>query len=110
MPLTKIKRALRGVAASVLLLVLATVATLAAQEKSITVEGYVIDSSCAFIKNLDKPLSRECAVACAKNGSQLVILTGDGTMYWPISEKMPAEGQNARLTRFAGYHVKISGK
>jgi hypothetical protein len=92
------------------LLVFATVARLAAQEKSVRVEGYVLDSACAFTKKLDKPISRECALACAKTGSQLVILTGDGTIYWPISEKTPAEGQNARLTEFAGHRVQATGK
>ena len=29
-----------------------------AQQKSITVEGYVLDSACAFTKNLEKPISR----------------------------------------------------
>jgi hypothetical protein len=83
---------------------------LGAQQKSVTVEGYVLDSACAFTKNLEKPISRECALACAKNGSQLVILTSDGTIYWPIDEKTPAEGQNARLTEFAGGRVKAKGK
>jgi hypothetical protein len=81
-----------------------------AQPKSITVEGFVLDSACAFTKNLEKPVSRECALACAKSGSQLVILTSDGTIYWPISEKTPAEGQNARLTEFAGNRVQATGK
>jgi hypothetical protein len=81
-----------------------------AQQKSVTVEGYVLDSACAFTKNLDKPISRDCALACAKNGSQLVILTSNGTIYWPIDEKTPAEGQNARLTEFAGARVRATGK
>jgi hypothetical protein len=81
-----------------------------AQQKSITVEGYVLDSACAFTKNLEKPISRDCALACAKNGSQLVILTSDGTIYWPIDEKTPADGQNARLTEYAGGRVKATGK
>jgi hypothetical protein len=81
-----------------------------AQQKSVTVEGYVLDSACAFTKNLDKPISRDCALACAKNGSQLVILTSDGTIYWPIDAKTPADGQNARLTEFAGGRVKATGK
>ncbi len=28
------------------------------QQKSISVEGYVLDSACAFTKNLEKPISR----------------------------------------------------
>jgi hypothetical protein len=83
---------------------------LAAQQKSVTVEGYVLDSACAFTKNLDKPISRECALSCAKTGSQLVILTSDGTIYWPIDAKTPAAGQNDRLLEFAGGRVKATGK
>jgi len=80
------------------------------QGKTITVEGYVIDSACSFTKNLDKPISRECAVACAKAGSQLVIQTDQGVIYWPIDEKTPASGQNAKLLAYAGDRVKATGK
>ncbi len=41
-----------------------------------TVKGYVIDSACTFTKNLKKPISPDCAKACAKAGSPLVILGG----------------------------------
>jgi hypothetical protein len=50
------------------------------QQKSVSVEGYVLDSACAFTKNLEKPISRECAVQCAKAGSQLMILSDEGTI------------------------------
>ena len=63
------------------------------QQKSVSVEGYVLDSACAFTKNLEKPISRECALTCAKAGSQLVILSDDGSIYWPIAETTPATGQ-----------------
>jgi N-acetylglucosamine-6-phosphate deacetylase len=59
---------------------------------------------------LKKPISPECAVACAKAGSPLVILTDSGTIYWPISDAMPAEGQNERLMEFAGKRVVVTGK
>ena len=81
-----------------------------AQEKAATVKGYVLDSACAFIKNLKKPVSAECALACAKAGSPLVILADDGTIYWPISDSMPATGQNQRLMKFAGQRVTANGK
>ncbi len=54
------------------------------QRKAVTVKGSVLDSACAFIKNLKKPVSAECALKCAKAGSPLVILADDGTIYWPI--------------------------
>ena len=80
------------------------------QQESVSVDGYVLDSACAFTKNLEKPISRECAVKCAKAGSQLVILSDDGNIYWPIAETTPATGQNAKLMAFAGGRVTAKGK
>jgi hypothetical protein len=75
-----------------------------------TIKGYVLDSACAFTKNLQKPISPACAVACAKAGSPLVILSGDGTIYWPIADATPASGQNEKLLPFAGQKVTATGK
>lgn len=80
------------------------------QGKTAPVNGYVLDSACAFIKNLKKPVSRECALACAKAGSPLVILADSGAIFWPISDAMPATGQNQRLMKFAGQRVTVRGK
>ena len=77
--------------------------------KSTTVKGYVLDSACAFTKGLKKPISAECATACAKAGSPLVILTHSG-IYWPIADTTPSSGQNDRLLPFAGQKVTASGK
>ena len=88
----------------------ASAALLHGQQKNVAVEGYVLDSACAFTKNLDKPISRECALQCAKAGSQLVILSDDGAIYWPIAETTPATGQNAKLMEFAGGRVTVKGK
>jgi hypothetical protein len=76
---------------------------------STTVKGYVLDSACAFVKNLKKPISPDCAVSCAKAGSPLVILADDGKLFWPISNTMPATGQNERLLKFAGQRVTATG-
>jgi hypothetical protein len=78
--------------------------------KSQTVSGWVLDSACAFTKQLEKPISRDCALACARKGSQLVILQDDGTIYWPIAESIPAAGQNERLLPYAGKRVTATGK
>ena len=83
---------------------------LAADAPEKTVTGWVLDSACAFTKGLTKPISRDCAVSCANKGSQLVILQDDGTIYWPISDQMPAEGQNKRLLPLAGKRVTVTGK
>ena len=78
--------------------------------KPVTVKGYVLDSACAFTKSLKKPISAECAIACAKAGSPLVILTDNGTIYWPIADTTPSSGQNEKLLPFAGQKVTASGK
>jgi len=61
-----------------------------AEEKTVT--GWVLDSACAFTKGLTKPVSRDCALACARKGSQLVILQDDGSVYWPISRSGSSRG------------------
>ena len=75
-----------------------------------TIRGYVLDSACAFTKDLQKPVSTECAVACARAGSPLVVMSFDGTIYLPVSASVPAKGQNARLMKFAGKRVIVTGK
>ena len=77
---------------------------------NITVSGWVIDSACAYTKGLDKPIAVACAKACAKNGSPLVILRDDGTIFLPIDNKTPSSSQNSKLMPFAGEHVTVTGK
>ena len=88
------------------------VGVFAAEEavKTVTVKGYVLDSACAFTKGLKKPISAECATACAKAGSPLVILSSAGTIYWPIADTTPSSSQNDKLLPFAGQRVTVSGK
>ena len=83
---------------------------LAADAPPVTVKGYVLDSACAFTKDLAKPVSKQCATACANAGSPLVILSDDGTIYWPIAATTPSSGQNSRLLPFAGDKVTVTGK
>jgi hypothetical protein len=78
--------------------------------KTTTVKGYVLDSACAFTKGLKKPISADCATACAKAGSPLVILAPSGTIYWPIADTTPSNSQNDKLLPFAGQTVTVSGK
>src|ERR1700739_2631113 len=73
--------------------------------KPTTVKGYVLDSACAFTKGLKKPISGECATACAKAGSPLVILSDNGTIYWPIADTTPSTRQNEQLLASAGTQV-----
>ena len=103
---------LKRIASSVGLLfpVLAFALISLADTAAVTVKGYVLDSACAFTKGLDKPISKECAVACAKAGSQLVILAEDGKIYWPIAATTPSSGQNEKLLPYAGAKVTVTGK
>ena len=92
----------------VLLVAAATIS--AADSPSVTVKGYVLDSACAFTKDLSKPISKQCATSCAKAGSPLVILADDGTIYWPIAATTPSRGQNPKLLPFAAEKVIVTGK
>jgi len=103
-----VQKAIRG---SFVVLFLAGVLVWSADAgKPVTVKGYVIDSACAFTKGLKKPISTDCATACAKAGSPLVILSDNGTIYWPIADTTPSSGQNEKLMPFAGQKVTATGK
>src|ERR1700756_2145029 len=91
-------------------LLTAAICLSAADTPTVTVKGYVLDSACAFTKDLSKPISKQCAISCANAGSQLVILADDGTIYWPIAGTTPSSGQNPKLLPFAGDKVTASGK
>lgn len=101
-----------GFVSKAILIVLLPAAALlkAADAPTVTVKGYVLDSACAFTKNLSKPISKQCAISCANAGSPLVILADDGTIYWPIADTTPSSGQNPKLLPFAGDKVAAKGK
>src|SRR5579862_1557741 len=76
-----------------------------------TIEGLVRDVACP-IQNLDgTPTNRslKCVRACVRGGSPLVILTKDGHLYFPISNKMPDTDQRQALMPFVGKYVRASG-
>jgi len=84
--------------------------TLVAEPKSVTVNAWVLDSACAFTKGLKKPISADCAIACAKAGSPLALLDDKGNIYFPVSDAMPSVSQNEKLMPFAGHRVTVTGK
>ena len=51
----------------------------------------------------------KCLRDCAKAGSPLVILTKDGELYTPISDRMPDQDQRQKLMPFLGKYVRASG-
>jgi hypothetical protein len=76
-----------------------------------TIEGLVRDVACP-IQNLDgtaTDLSLKCVRDCVRGGSPLVILTKDGHLYFPISDKMPDTDQRQQLMPFVGKYVRASG-
>src|SRR5436190_17405758 len=66
-----------------------------ANRSDATIEGLVRDIACPM-QNLDGDathLSPKCVRDCVKAGSPIGILTKDGELYLPISDKMPDKSQ-----------------
>jgi hypothetical protein len=51
----------------------------------------------------------KCALECVRAGSPVAILTKDGDLYLPISDKMPDYDQRQKLMPFVGKYVRVSG-
>lgn len=82
-----------------------------ANKSKATIEGLVRDIACP-IQNLDGTatnLSMKCVMDCVRGGSPLVILTKDGDLYLPISDRMPDADQRQVLMPFVGKYVRASG-
>ncbi len=82
-----------------------------ANRSKVTIEGLVRDMACP-IQNLDgnaNSLSLKCARACVRDGSPIAILTRDGDLYQPISDKMPDYSQMKKLMLLVGKYVRVSG-
>ena len=82
-----------------------------ANRSKATIEGLVRDMACP-IQNLDgnaTSLSMKCARACLRGGSPIAILTKDGDLYQPISDKMPDYSQTKKLMPFVGKYVRATG-
>ena len=82
-----------------------------ANRSEVTIEGLVRDIACP-IQNLDgnaTHLSMKCALACVRAGSPVAILTKDGDLYMPISNKMPDYDQRQKLMPFVGKYVRVNG-
>ncbi len=82
-----------------------------ANRSKATIDGLVRDVACP-IQNLDgnaTSMSTECVMGCVKGGSPIAILTKDGDLYLPISNKMPDYDQRQKLMPFVGKYVRASG-
>ena len=82
-----------------------------ANRSKATIEGLRRDIACPILNRDGNAthLSMKCAQACLGAGSPLVILTKDGDLYLPISDKMPDYSQTDKLTPFVGKYVRANG-
>ena len=76
-----------------------------------TIEGLVRDVYCPMKnhKSTSTDFNLECALACAKSGSPLIILTKSGDMYIPMSDVMPDSSQREKMMPFVGKQVRATG-
>ena len=82
-----------------------------ANRSEATIEGLVRDIACPM-QNLDGDathLSLKCVRDCVKAGSPIGILTKDGEIYLPLSDKMPDYSQRQKLMPFLGKYVQVKG-
>jgi len=82
-----------------------------ANRSEATIEGLVRDIACPM-QNLDGDathLSPKCVRDCVKAGSPIGVLTKDGELYLPISDKMPDYSQRQKLMPFLGKYVQVKG-
>jgi hypothetical protein len=80
-------------------------------EYKASVEGVVRDVACPIQnhKATATDFNLDCAIACAKAGSPLIILTKEGDIYFPISDQMPDPSQREKLMPFVGKYVRATG-
>jgi hypothetical protein len=80
-------------------------------EYKASIEGLVRDVACPIQnhKSTATDFNLDCALACAKAGSPLIILTKKGDMYFPTSDQMPDLSQREKLMPFVGKYVRATG-
>jgi hypothetical protein len=76
-----------------------------------TIEGLVRDVACPMQnhKSTSTKFNMDCALACARSGSPLIILTKEGDMYFPMSDQMPDPSQREKMMPYVGKQVRAIG-
>ena len=76
-----------------------------------TIEGLVRDVACPMQNHQSTAthFNLDCAIACAKSGSPLIILTKSGDIYFPMSDVMPDPSQREKMMPFLGKFVRATG-
>ena len=82
---------------------------MAKAEKEVTVKGEVVDVSCYLHMGAKGDGHKDCAVACAKNGAPLGILTKDGTVYVSIVADEHKTNPNTMLMDHIAHQVEVKG-
>ena len=79
---------------------------------AMTVEGLVRDVACPMLnhKSTATHFNMDCALACARAGSPLVILTRKDELYFPITDEMPDASQREKLMPYVGKFVRVTGQ
>src|ERR1700676_3608054 len=80
-----------------------------------TVKGQIVDQNCYMKdtvnnKGVDHKMpadTKDCAIACAKKGQPMALLTSDGKMYTIAGDL--AAPNNAKLIPHLGHTVAITG-
>jgi len=83
--------------------------------KTETVKGQIVDQTCytkdmANNKGVDHKMpadTKDCAIACAKKGAPLALLTSEGKLY-QISGGLAADS-NAKLIPHISHTVEVTG-
>jgi hypothetical protein len=80
-------------------------------EYKATIEGLVRDVACPMQnhKSTATHFNLDCAIACARSGSPLIILTKSGDIYFPTSDEMPDPSQREKMMPFVGKYVRATG-
>ena len=96
-------------------LAMLTVAAAPALAATETVTGTIVDQSC-YMKDkannagVDHKMpadTKDCAIACAKNGRPMALLTSEGKVY-TIAGALAAD-KNAKLVGHVGHKVMVTG-
>jgi hypothetical protein len=75
----------------------------------VTLQGEVVDLACYLGQGARGPDHRKCAVACARMGQPLGLLTTDGKLYILVADHQSPEAfQKAR--DLAGEKVELTGE
>jgi hypothetical protein len=76
-----------------------------------TIEGLVRDVACPMQnhESTSTSFNLKCALACAKSGSPLIILTKSGDIYFPMSDVMPDPSQREKMMPYVGKQVRVTG-